>query len=529
MQHNVFCAEPPNQRSAILFYSQRVEACLMSISKRILTFVFTAITAYSFLATGELVAQQQYSGLKMAPGHFVGPELKGNPTKEQRREWNKKYGPAKKRVTIGVRKVKEVLAAGGNVKSDPEARQFLETVTFPGMTQADLTLSNLGEKRQKFLNNFLDGDVTGVARGNMIDFTIETLQNYCINTSLHPSARINAVVLMSQLTDRPLIPRVQAPRASGRAFNVLQKIFNGKNEKQFPEYLKIAAFAGMKNQLEMNSKAGQPANANVRGPLVEAVMKILPVEADPEKDAAGYWKKRLAVQFAGVLEDVRTLPGLLAILNDEASSFELKMDVVKTLAKTGSMANDPKNNGTVVAAISQFAAKAIDSEATNITAAHDKIIRDNMLYGGIDLKQRNQPVDFQPAGADGSDRRPDAGSANRPQEPIIELPNYLLGISRNRIRAVAFFSRQAINTTSQQGGLDPKAKRLGDGCAAELNSLLEKANVGLVDVEVRPRDGEQTPQEKDLARQTSYVDQMIEVCKESVKTLNGQLETYSAE
>ena len=285
----------------------------------------------------------------------------------------------------------------------------------------------------------------------------------------------------------------------------------------------------MKNQLEMNSKAGKPLNdANVKASLVEAVMKILPVEADSEKDAIGYWKRRQAVQFAGVLSDARTLPALLAILNDDVSSFELKMDVVKTISKTGSMASNQKTNSTVVAAIGQFAATAVGGEATHIAEARDKMIQDNMQYG-LDLKQTNKSIDFQPIEEDGSGRRPDPGSSNRSQAPIIELPNYQLNISRNRLRAVAFFCPQAISAASRQGGLDAKAKSLADGSVAELNSLLEKANVGLVDVDVRVRGNELRPEEKDLLRKTSYVDQMIEVCKDSAKTLNEQLSSYTAE
>ena len=501
----------------------------MSISKRFLTFIFTATVAFSFFATGESVAQQQYSGLEMAPGHFVGPELPANASKEQRKEWQNKYRPAKKRLKAGTDQVKAVLKqSGGDVKADPEARKFLETVVFPAMTQTDpLTLKRLGEKRQKFLKDFLGKDVTGVARANMIDFTIETLQGYCINSTLHPSARINAVVLISQLTDRPLIPGVQTPLASRRAFGVLLKIFFGENEKQFPEFIKIPAFSGIKNQLEMNAKSGKAVGANTKAQLVAAVMKILPEEADPEKDAIGYWKKRQAVQFAAVLEDAQTLPGLLAILSDDVSSFELKMDVVKTISQTGSMASDAKTNSIVVAAISKFAAKAVDGEAAIITATYEKMIRDGILFGGDDLKQKKESTDFEPTNEDGSGRKPDFG--DEPQTPIIELPNYLLNISRNRLRAVAIFCPQAISAASRQGGLEPKAETLANNTVQELGSLLRKSQVGLVDVSQRPRNGGPTPQEKDQARQTSYVDQMIKVCEDSAKTLNSYLEGYAAE
>ena len=175
----------------------------MSISKRFLTFVFTAIIAFSFFAAGELMAQQ-YSGIEMPSGYFVGPPPKDPKNREQRTEWKEKYGPANKRLRAGTDKVKEVLATGGDVKSNPEARQFLEKIVFPAMTQTDAaTLPSLGAKRQKFLNDFLGKTVTQPARGRLIDFTIENLQQYCIDSSLHPSSRLNAVILMSQLTDRP--------------------------------------------------------------------------------------------------------------------------------------------------------------------------------------------------------------------------------------------------------------------------------------------------------------------------------------
>ena len=352
----------------------------MSISKRLLTFVFTAILALSFFAAGELIAQE-YSEIEMLDGYSVGPPPKDPNNREKLREWRKIYKSPLRKLKDGTDKVKDVLTTGGDVKSNPEARQFLERVVFPAMTQTDDTLSSLGTKRQKFLKDFLGKEVTQPARGKMIDFTIDNLQQYCIKSELHPSARLNAVILISQLTDRPLIRSEQAPLASRRAFTVLKTIFNGENEKQFPEYLKIAAFSGMKNQLEMNSKAGNPADANVKDPLVDAVMKILPAEVDRDSDAAGYWKKRTAVQFAGVLNDAQTLPALSTILKDDVSSFELKLDAVKAISK---MTVGSKANGTV-AAVCEFAANTVGGEANNIAAAREKMILDNIQFKDTDL------------------------------------------------------------------------------------------------------------------------------------------------
>ena len=157
------------------------------------------------------------------------------------------------------------------------------------------------------------------------------------------------------------------------------------------------------------------------------------------------------------------------------------------------------------------------------------MILDNIQLANNDLMQSNEPVDFQPLEEDGSGRKQDLGSDNRPQAPIIELPNYQLNISRNRLRAVAIFSSQAIRAVGRQGGLDTKAITLAKNTDQELGSLLKNSNVGLVDVAVKVRRDEPTPQEKDQLRKTSYVDQMIKVCEDSAKTLKSELDRYSAE
>ena len=77
--------------------------------------------------------------------------------------------------------------------------------------------------------------------------------------------------------------------------------------------------------------------------------------------------------------------------------------------------------------------------------------------------------------------------------------------------------------------MDAKATTLAKNTDQELGSLLQKSNVGLVDLAEKTDRNEPTPEEKDQFRKTSYVDQMIKVCEDSAKTLKSELDRYSAE
>ena len=223
-------------------------------------------------------------------------------------------------IRTGENKIKEVQASGGDITSDADARKFLEDYTFPSMTQTDAdTLSSLGEKRESFLKNYLRG--SGNARSRLLDFTIEKLQAYSVDPTLHPSARVNAIVLLSRLTDRPANPSAnQPPIASANAFKALLSIFGNADKKQSPEFVKVAALSGITFQLDQNSKSGQTVDGAAKTQLVDAAMEFMAAPADREKDAAAYWQKRLAVQLSGILKDPKTLPALLAILKDDAAT-----------------------------------------------------------------------------------------------------------------------------------------------------------------------------------------------------------------
>ncbi|MDB2687531.1 hypothetical protein N9Y42_10000 [Mariniblastus sp.] len=436
-------------------------------------------------------------------------------------------------IRTGQTKVREVLAAGGDVTADADARKFLEDYTFPSMTQTDPdTLSSLGRKRQAFQKNYLNERVAGSARAKMLDFSVAKLQAHAVDATLHPSSRVNAIVLLSQLTDRPLDRgRGQAPIASAKAFESLVGIFQGEDPKKYPEFVKVAAFTGIKNQLELNSKSGQPIDPAAKTQLLDAAMQFMAAPADAKAGAGGYWKKRQSVQMAGLLKDPKTLPALIAILDDETSSRQLKLDVVKAVIKGIGTASDAKTKSALLVSICKFAESAVASEATAIQKQIDEMDFQSILYG--DTSVRDAGVEFGPGGPDTGDAATrgafgDPGDGrDRSAVPMVELPNYQLQISRDRLRGVAIFCGQAIEGLRKD--LDTKEEVLARGTSGELASLLRKTNVGLLDVERRRDADEPSVEEEDRDRRKSYADQMTEVCERSAETLGKLTAEFTAE
>ena len=516
----------------------------MSMPKRLLTFAFIATTAFSFFAYGpEATAQSDSrhqalpmpSVFRLSPAPYEPPASQKLTREEQtairneKRAWSAENRKALTLISKGKSLVKTALAEGGDVTSNAEALKFLENYTFPSMTQTDPdTLSSLGTKRQEFLKNYLNDRVTGTARVKMIDLSIEKLQAQSIDPTLHPSARVNAVVLMRQLTDRPL-SRGQAPIASAKALKVLLAIVDGKDEKQYPEFLKIAALSGINYQLDINSEAQQSLAPGDKTQLVSTISELIAAPVDPEKGAGAYWQKRQAVQLAGVIKASKMLPLLLAILDDDASSLPLKLDVVQAIAK-GAVGNSPKNNSDALLSICKFAESAIGGEAVRIQEAVDQMVRNGILFGTDDLKATG--ADFEPENAGLNNRLDNRFDGPSGKGKIVELPNYELGISRNRLRSVAMFCQQAIGTSNQTGlrqNLDTKAETLASRTVGQLNSLMVETTVGLIDVERRRVNGEPTAEDEDRFRQRSYVDQMIKVCNDSAGALAAQLANYTSE
>ena len=197
---------------------------------------------------------------------------------------------------------------------------------------------------------------------------------------------------------------------------------------------------------------------------------------------------------------------------------------------------NPKANGEILAAIADFAAASAANQATQIQSAVDKMVRDGILLGDIDLKQEG--IDFEPPAADADNQGGGFGFGGggdvraKAAIPIVELPNYQLANARNQIRAMATLCRQAIGADTQNGlrrNLDAKAETLANSTVIQLETLLQRSGVGLINLDERRDRNEPTAQEEDQNRKTSYVEQLIKECEKSSTALADNLSKYTAE
>ena len=165
-----------------------------------------------------------------------------------------------------------------------------------------------------------------------------------------------------------------------------------------------------------------------------------------------------------------------------------------------------------------------------------------MLYGNTDIMKNG--IDFgigsatrneEPGGSgtrggfgggEEGGGRGIAGARGQASRPSVELPNYILQISRDRLRAVSIFSERAIEKV--RPNLGTKEEVLAKGTVSELKSLLRDVNVGLVDVDQKKVSAEEI-EAQDRDRRSSYAFQMTEIGQKSAVELEKLLTDFTTE
>lgn len=511
-------------------------------------------------------AQPNYDSLDMAEQYVTSRQPPESDEKNYRL-WKRSNSKQIKARIDGNRALKDSLAAGQAI-SGP-SQKYLDEYVFPAMTQTDAnTLSTFGETRRRFIKDYLSDSVKGSARQQMLTVTIESLRKILANDALHPSARVNAVVLLSWLTDRPAIRTAgQIPIASGQAFDTLLAIFNSNNEDNFPQYLKIAALTGIKHHAQLKQAAGRQVDEASRSTLVAKLNSVIDSEADASQAPADYWMKRQAIQLTGLIGDAKSMNAIVKALTDEKSSLAMQLDALRSIKQLSGQNASPKRNGEALAAVCKFASDFVSQEAVNIEAAIEKLVYENILYGNEDLRvsgweSRDNPAaktgpanalaprgetgrgiggmddfdmggmdDFGGGGMGGMDDFDGGmgmGMGNQMGKlPLLDLPNYQLQVFRNRIKSIAVFCRDAIGTANNRGlrrALDPKAESLASKTVARLNSLVNDSSIGIIDLEVRRRPGDPDPET--TPKEESYAENLKELCTKSGQGLAGLMSDF---
>lgn len=345
-----------------------------------------AIAVAGALCAWLAISVQEVQAQKIAPlpiaEEFDCPPLSIDASEEEIKEYRREHGKVLANRKNGERELKA--SARGSALS-PAARTYLTGYVFPSMTQTDPeTISKLGDTRTKFLGTYLDDNVTGAARQQIIAETLKACEAIANDKSIHPAARLNAAYLLGQL-DSVAISNGSPPTPSPEALAILMKIFTTDDANLYPKYLQIGAMAGIQRNIEIARKLAKQVDADVRTALLDRINKTLADPIDPQNAAVSYWLKRRSMQVGGLIGDSTTVDHILATLSNKNEKFWLQADALDALANLGTLDTNNEKNLQAVQVVSNFSANALAREAKNIEAARDRLVYDNILFQDIDF------------------------------------------------------------------------------------------------------------------------------------------------
>ena len=443
-------------------------------------------------------------------------------TAREQAEHRKEYKQAANEIRAAKKRVRETLVGGGNVS---ELTPFFLGHVYPMMTvQDDSIASTLGQRRAEYIKDYLGPKVTGKSRSDMIKLTLNNMQKIYSNKSNGAAHRLSAVYLMGILDEVPAVRlEGQPPVPSKAALVGLAKVLFSKDQ---PEFLKVAAIAGIQRHLEVDNLVGggQIPNDQKRALNQKALALLNAKETTP----VAYWLKRRSMQIIGLIGLPASTDAAIAILESDASMW-LKLDAVEALGRIQTRSLGAKPSLAAALAISDFVTQAIGDESKAIQSTVDEIVFNGILQQNIDLLAK--PVDYQAqAGNQGSTQRNGGGFGGigggaEPEEPQFELPGYHLNLTRRRIKSLAYICSQTLGGDTGELGLRQNTagpeKALIGNIIDELERLLVESNVGIIDLEEEPS------REFDQGEKSgTATHQLTELCKDSARQMAQHLRKH---
>ena len=523
----------------------------------VLAWLVSATFAAFFCQLASAQNAPQYSALEMSDKYRV-QLAPYNADEEEVASYKKDNRDSERNQRESVSKIKAILYDNGNF-SDPVVAEYFNGYEFPSMTTLDnRVLSQLGERRTKFIKDYLNANVSGGTRAAMIDLTIDATNKICLDSSLHPAARLNAIYLMGMLDQVPAVRiPVQLPVPSKSAFSTLLNYLDVNDAKSFPPYLKVAALAGLMRHVELDRSIGGQISPADKQQLLQKSYELLD---SPKNDDLSYWLKRRGMQMIGMIGNPQSLDRVIAVLKSPDERFWLRFDALETIGKLNLTADNLAKNMEATVAVTEFIGTSLEKESKSIEAAVDKLVYDQLLFQDLDLVETgtNYGEDEAAVGAPtggfggfggggkggGGGSVPGGGKGGggpasapgggfggfggrggfdggiEPAGPMLELPVFQLNVIRRRIKSMAFAGTQILGGTTGTDGLSKLVDADGQAFIAkvivDLNETLTSSNVGIKDLDARRnRDDDEIKDAEPIA----VTQQLIDLCAKSGKTL----------
>ena len=415
--------------------------------------------------------------------------------------------------------------------------RYLRSYVMAQMTQTDQeSLSQLGSFRSSFLKTYLGSKVAQTSRDPLIGVIVPEFIKIA-SEDYHPAVRHNAVMILGQVDSRAedrlaSIP----PTPSAQAQQFLRTVLLSDNS---PDFLKVAAFAGIQRAIAIESARGRaPTGKAQLAPEMLAIAQGNGKGSDKWSPDLKYWMQRRAVQCLGLMKDPggqgQVIDTLKDLLKDPSrDQLWVQLDAVQALDQMPVNANNGKG---ICHAIGGFLARALRDEGIELKASLEDLIRRNIIFADTDLlskqasgnRQGRRGDNLSTGGGGGDMEGPDEGGQNRgtpgqeEEVPKVEAGNYRINISRRRAKVISFVVKKAYK---REGSLLRAVSNSDEGEREFIKTLVEIAdkviedtNIGIRDLDAK-EDEESTPGDK--AR--PYTLQISEALIAHSKTLNGSL------
>lgn len=449
-----------------------------------ITVAFCLTLLATTLIASSAIGQDNYKSDKIAAAYVI-PEVPELGTKTEKSQARRKASEIKKKITNS-RKAAIASLEGSINKSAIEP--YVNGYVLPKMTQTDDdTLSQLGEIRADFIDDYLSKDVSPTNRRYFINTVVLPFARKVVPEDYHPAVRLNAVLLVGMINE--VDPdRNQLPRPSMDCINYLLQLANNANT---PEFIKVGAITGIHRNAMIDSLLPTPRiDSAVRTQIGALALSITNNSAngqDTWSPETNYWLRRRAVQSLGYLKTAgnndERANAVLDVLSKADEKMWLRFDAMVAL---GEMDLSSAVADTATDKITLYVADSLKAEAVSLESNLTELVAINLLYGSEDLLKtgtKKKKEKFQRGtgmSADESLGGSTDGSDAKNQGPKIDLPAYKTNDTRRRIKSLTFYAAKVLTT------LKAKASPAKDQTIADaidrINETLADADVGLTDL-----------------------------------------------
>ncbi len=486
------------------------------------------ILAFCAVAQG----QKTYDTLPYADQYNI-KQLDGSETEAESEAIKKENKDKNDAIKEARKEIANALKLGNMGSISSKLNEFLNGYEFPAMTQTDAqSLSELGRLRAAFEKYYLNSRYPVSVREAVISqFVIPELKKIIDGENFHPAVRLNAIVMIGMLNDNEGNSR-ENPVPTAAVYPILKSVLN---DPKYPAFLKVGALAGIQRHIEISTrtKSGQVPSGELESMSSYCVSVLNGKAADQEKwqDDLNYWMKRRAAQILGGIgeadgEAIQTLQTVLKTPSDPNGddNFWLRFDALQAFSFLNSDRIEKQRVSDLMDMVTRFTSDSLGSEADYLQGSVEDLVLKNILFADNDLeKSGNAGLGKKkqgtrrgagvggleggggpppPGSGRGGDKGGEGQSAGKIEKPSVELPNYQLNASRERIKTVLYTARNVLTRNRGEEGL----KKLGtkdendqmDKIISEIDKLMDASDVGLVDLSRLDETAE--PDEKNITK-----------------------------